>query len=155
MRRHPLHRVLIFVGLAGASIAVGAVPAAGQDALLGICAFPISHEFPKVHVRGHALPPAAPYEGFDTGLVLVRVTNLDTGEFVEAHANSAFFGLDDGSALLRGQTIWFLEEPVGDIPSGVWIVDGVTHVSFDETGDDVMDAQGGIVRRNICAELSP
>lgn len=101
---------------------VGTMPAHAEDhALLGICDFPISHEFPKLHGnRGHELPPSAPYEGFDTGQVGVVITNLDTGESVEAFANSAAFYVDETTAFFRGQTIAFFDSPKGDVPAGVW-----------------------------------
>ena len=134
---------------------VGTVPAHAQaDALIGICDFPISHEFPKLHGnRGHELPPPAPYEGFDTGQVGVVITNLDTGESVEAFANSAAFGVDEHSGFFRGQSIAFVDSPRGDVPKGVWVVNGDLRVTFDDAGR-LATVSGGVLRRDICAELA-
>lgn len=134
---------------------VGTMPAHAEDhALLGICDFPISHEFPKLHGnRGHELPPSAPYEGFDTGQVGVVITNLDTGESVEAFANSAAFYVDETTAFFRGQTIAFFDSPKGDVPAGVWVVNDNLRTTFDSDGR-VATISGGVLRRDICAELA-
>lgn len=134
---------------------VGMLPAHAQaDALIGICNFPISHEFPKLHGnRGHELPPPAPYDGFDTGQVGVVITNLDTGESVEAFANSAAFAVDEHSGFFRGQSITFFDSPRGDVPAGVWVVNGNLRVTFDADGR-VATVSGGVLRRDICAELA-
>jgi hypothetical protein len=121
--------------------------------LLGICEFPIIHEFPKVHgLHGHGLPPAAPYEGVDTGQVVVRVINADTVESVVISSNGVIFGADDGTEWGRGQILWFLDHDTGHLQTGVWVVNGVTHVIRDDKGQ-VTTTEGGVVRRDICAEL--
>jgi hypothetical protein len=134
---------------------VGSVGPASAEAvsLTGICPFPISHEFPSVHVSGRGVPEQAPFDGVDTGQVKVKVTNLDTGQFVITQANSATFWIDDHHLILRGQTVWFRETAVGFIPAGVTIVNGVTRVTLDDQGVAVA-VDGGVVRGDICAQLS-
>ena len=104
-------------------------------------------------LHGHELPPAAPYGGLDTGQVIVRVTNVETGASVTVSSNGALFGSDDGTELGRGQIVWFLDHDTVGLPQGAWLVDGVTRVVRDASGDVVV-AEGGRIRRDICAELA-
>jgi hypothetical protein len=132
-------------------------PAAADEpqVLEGLCPFPVTHEFPKVH-SAHAAPvptTRAPFEGFDTGQVFVVVTNVLTGKSVTLNASSAVFYLQDGTALVRGASVAFFDSPRGEIPAGVWLVVGSVHVTFDDQGR-VVTASGGVLRRDICAELS-
>jgi hypothetical protein len=130
-------------------------PAEAQNpAMFGICDFPIIHEFPKVHgLHGHPLPPAAPYEGFDTGQVIVEVINADTGKSITISSNGVLLGADDGTEWGRGQIVWFLDHDTGHISTGAWVVNGTTHVIRDDTGK-VTTTEGGLVRRDLCAELA-
>ncbi len=147
-------RALALVGVASLLAVMPAGPAAADDEpLTGICAFPISHEFPSVHARGHELPGQAPYDFVDTGQFKVIVTNLDTGESAQANANAAAFWVDEHTLILRGQVVWFRELPVGHIPAGVSVVNGVTRVTLNDEGRAIA-AEGGVVRRDICAEIS-
>jgi hypothetical protein len=157
MRRGAI-RIVGLIGTAALAFVLAVAPGASRAAaqgepLVGLCPFPISHEFPMVHAKSHGLPPPAPYEGFDTGQVLVRVTNLDTGRYVEVTANAAAFGLDDGTGIFRGQAVAFFDEQKGDVPAGVWVIDGVVRVTFD-ADFHVVTATGGVIRRDLCAELS-
>lgn len=143
------------------AVPLGVVPFAGvasaqDDQILeGICSFPITHEFPKFH-SAHAAPVPtthAPFEGFDTGQVKVVVTNVLNGESVTLNASSAVFFLWDGTAVFRDSTVTFFDSPRGDIPAGVWLVVGSVHATFDDEGR-VATATGGVLRRDICAELA-
>ena len=132
-------------------------PAHAEEPLVleGICDFPITHEFPKFH-SAHAAPVPtthAPFEGFDTGQVKVVVTNVLSGESVTLNASSAAFYLWDGTAIFRGSTVAFFDSPRGEIPAGVWLVVGSWRTTFDEDGA-VLTATGGVIRRDICAELA-
>lgn len=132
-------------------------PAAADETpvLEGICPFPITHEFPKFH-SAHAAPVPtthAPFEGFDTGQVKVVVTNVLNGRAVTLNSSSAVFYLWDGTAYFRGSTVSFFDSPRGDIPAGVWLVVGNVHATFDDDGR-VLTTSGGVLRRDICAELA-
>jgi hypothetical protein len=133
-----------------------AVPATAQTAVIyGVCSFPITHEFPKVHIAHSGPLPtsSAPFEGFDTGQVFVRITNVLNGKSVEVNANSAAFYMDDGTAFFRGESVTFFSSRRGDIPAGVWVVVGSVHVTFGQDGS-IQTATGGVLRRDICSELS-
>jgi hypothetical protein len=151
------HRTLVLVGALALTLSVSG-PAAADDApqvLEGICSFPITHEFPKFH-SAHAAPVPtthAPFEGFDTGQVKVVVTNVLNRKAVTLNASSAAFYLWDGTAYFRGYSVTFFDSPRGDIPAGVWLVVGNVHTTFDDEGR-VLTASGGVLRRNICAELA-
>ena len=134
---------------------LGAGPvSAGGNALEGFCPFPISHDFPKVHGnRGHEVPGASPYVAFYTGQVDVVVTNLDTGASVEATSNGALFSLDEHTAYLRGQSVAFFDSPRGEVPAGVWVLDGNMIATNDDAGR-ITSVSGAIIRRDLCAELA-
>jgi len=72
---------------------------------------------------------------------------------VTLNANSAAFYLWDGTAMFRGSTVAFFDSPRGDIPAGVWLVVGSVLTTFDDEGR-VATATGGVLRRDICAELA-
>lgn len=123
--------------------------------LEGICPFPITHEFPKEHVA-HAAPlptTLAPIEGFDTGQSFAVITNELTGESVQVNTSATLFFMNDGTAYFRGSTVAFFDSDRGDIPAGVWLIVGSVHVTLD-AGDHVVTATGGVVKRDICAELA-
>ena len=132
-------------------------PAAAEDPVVleGLCSFPITHEFPKFHVAHAAPVPTthAPFDGFDTGQVKVVVTNVLNDKSVTLNASSAVFYLWDGTAVFRGSTVTFFDSPRGDVPAGVWLVVGSVHTTFDDEGR-VATATGGVLRRDICAELA-
>lgn len=132
-------------------------PAAAEDppVLEGICSFPITHEFPKFH-SAHAAPVPtthAPFEGFDTGQVKVVVTNVLNDKSVTLNSSSASFYFWDGTAVFRGSTVAFFDSPRGDVPVGVWLVVGSLYTTFDDEGQ-VATVTGGVLRRDICAELA-
>lgn len=158
--RSELERLARVLALVAVAFTVLASPAAAEEeppVLTGICSFPIVHEFPKVHgLRDHGGATASPYQEFFTGQFMVRIVNVDTGESVTVNSNSAAFALDDGSWVFRGETLWFRDRtagPVGDIQPGVWVVNGPIRVVLDGDGRAV-SAEGGVIRRDICAELS-
>lgn len=153
-------RILSRVGAPAAAVALVLPlggPAAADDPVVleGICAFPITHEFPKFHVAHAAPVPSTqpPFEGFDTGQVKVVVTNVLNGKSVTLTANSAVFYMDDGTAWFRGSTVAFFDSDRGSIPQGVWLVVGNVHATFDDEGH-VVSNTGGVLRRDICAELA-
>ena len=131
------------------------VPAlAALDPLVGICAFPITHEVLRVHTHEHPSPTSSsPFEGVDTGQVVVRVTNLSNGQSVDVQSNSATFFLRDGTVMFRGQTVTFFNSRRGDVPAGVWVMDGDVRATLDAQGR-VATVTGGVLRRDICAELA-
>jgi len=138
------------------ALSTGGLASAEETQVLeGICSFPITHEFPKYH-SAHAAPVPtthAPFDGFDTGQVKVVVTNVFNQKSVTLNANSAVFYLWDGTAYFRGSSVTFFDSPRGDIPAGVWVVLGNVHTTFDDEGR-VLTATGGVLRRDICAELA-
>ncbi len=137
-------------------VSFGGVASAQDEQILeGICSFPITHEFPKFHIAHAAPVPTthAPFEGFDTGQVIVVVTNVLNDKSVTLNASSAVFYMHDGTAVFRGSTVAFFDSPHGEIPAGVWLVVGSVHATFDEEGR-VLSATGGVLRRDICAELA-
>lgn len=137
-------------------LSVGGPAVADEPQVLeGICSFPITHEFPKVH-SAHAAPVPtthAPFDGFDTGQAKVVVTNVLNRKAVTLNSSSAAFYMWDGTAYFRGSTVAFFDSPRGDIPAGVWLVVGDVYTTFDDEGH-VLTATGGVLRRNICAELA-
>ena len=143
-----------FLTAVAATLVAGTPGAAAQEPLVGICAFPITHDFPKEHIRGHEPPSSsAPFEGFITGQSFVTVTNLENGKSATMSANSAVFFLRDGTAMFRGQSVSFFDSPRGEVPAGVWVISGNVRVTFDAEGR-VATAEGGVLRRDICAELA-
>jgi hypothetical protein len=148
-------RALLVAALAFLVVVALAAPArAAPEPLVGICAFPITHEFPKVHAREHPSPTSSsPFEGVDTGQVLVRITNLINGRSVDVHANSAAFFLRDGTVMFRGQSVTFFDSRRGDVPAGVWVINGDVRATLDAQGR-VATVTGGVIRRDICAELA-
>lgn len=149
-------RVLVVAcGLALTLPSVGPAYADEPQVLEGLCAFPITHEFPKSHVA-HAAPlptTRAPIEGFDTGQQFAVITNVLNGKSVTVNTSAALFFMNDGTAFFRGSAVAFFDSPRGEIPAGVWLVVGSVHVTLDE-GDRVVTATGGRIRRDICAELA-
>jgi hypothetical protein len=151
-----LVRVGALVSAVALTLSMSGLAAADEPQVLeGFCSFPITHEFPKFH-SAHAAPvptTRAPFEGFDTGQVKVVVTNVLNGKAVTLNASSAVFYLWDGTAYFRGSSVTFFDSPRGDIPAGVWLVVGDVHATFDDEGH-TLTASGGVLRRNICAELA-
>jgi hypothetical protein len=134
---------------------IGPANAEDPQILEGYCAFPITHEFPKFH-SAHAGPlptTHSPIDGFDTGQVIVVVTNVLNDKSVTLNASSAAFYLWDGTAVFRGSTVAFFDSPRGDVPAGVWLVVGSLLTTFDDEGR-VATVTGGVLRRDICAELA-
>jgi hypothetical protein len=144
-------------GVIGALILLLALtPAArAQEPIFGICAFPITHEFPKAHASGREIPGAgSPWEFIETGQVFVRVTNILNGKSVLLNASSTVHYSDGGDiAYSRGPSVAFFSTPRGEIPAGVWAITGTWTLLLDDQGR-VLSATGGVILRDICAELA-
>jgi hypothetical protein len=150
-------RIVLALAVSVPTAASIAGPAGAEDPVIleGFCSFPITHEFPKFHIA-HAAPlptTHAPIEGFDTGQQFVVVTNVLNGKSVTLQSNSTLFFMHDGTAWFRGSAVAFFDSPRGEIPAGVWLVVGNVHVTLGP-GDRVVSATGGVLRRDICAELA-
>lgn len=146
---------LVVLTSAITAIAVNEQAVGATDALLGICPFPISHAFPKLHgLKGHDLPGPARYLGMDTGQVTVVVTNLTNGKAATAAANSASFGVDDFHAYFRGQSVTFFDSQRGIVPKGVFVTDGNEFVTQDADGHVIAVSGTAKIRRDICQEIA-
>ena len=71
---------------------------------------------------------------------------------------SSTHGLSPNAFQIRDTVGWdipvaFGHRPGRPVPQGAWLVDGVTRVVRDASGDVVV-AEGGRIRRGICAELA-
>lgn len=73
------------------------------EVLEGICRFPITHEFPKLHSDQAASVPTThtPFEGFETGQATVGVINVLNRKDVTLNLNAAAFYMWDGTAYFR------------------------------------------------------
>lgn len=133
-----------------------ATPGLAQDApITGVCSFPIAHDLTKDRTRAHEfIGTNAPFEFMATGQYFVKVTNLVSGESVTVNSSGAFFLLtDERTVLLRGQVVTLFLSQHGDIPKGVWLSSGSLRSTLDEDGH-VLTTTGGVLRRDICAELA-
>lgn len=153
-RRAAGRRAACVIGALISSLAL--TPAArAQEPLFGICAFPITHEFPKVHADGREIPGAgSPWEFIETGQVFVRVTNLVNEKSVLLNASSTVHYADGGNiAYSHGPSVAFFSVPHGEIPVGVWAISGTWTLLFDDQGR-LLSSTGGVILRDICAELA-
>src|SRR5207237_3102245 len=88
--------------------------------------------------------------------VTVVVTNLENGKSVRVHSNApTFYSAGGGnSGYFRGQGTAFFNSARGEIPQGAWLTGGNWFLTFDIETGRVITASGGILRRDICAELA-
>jgi hypothetical protein len=150
-----LRGALVAAVVAAAWLAGGATAQAQEEAIVGVCDFPITHEFTKVH-GGTARDfegTSAPFEFLVTGQYFLRVTNLDSGRSVELNSNAAGFYMKDGTQVFRGQVVSLFTSDRGDIPKGVWVSSGSMRAVVDGEGR-IVTVTGGVQRRDICAELA-
>src|SRR5690242_8629606 len=92
------------------TLSIGGRAVADEPQVLeGICSFPITHEFPKLHTAHAAPVPTthAPFEGFETGQATVVVTNVLNRKAVTLNSNAAAFYMWDGTAYFRGSVVAF------------------------------------------------
>lgn len=155
-RKRPRRGLIVALAvLAAAAVPATRATAQGSEPLLGICDFPITHDFPQDRSKGHEVRAAAsPYEFIVTGQTVVVVTNVENGKSVRVNSNAALFFADGGREMYaRGQLVSFFSSPRGDIPKGVWLATGSMHATLDEHGR-VVTVTGGVLKRDICAELA-
>jgi hypothetical protein len=129
---------------------------AQSQPLTGLCSFPITHDLPFVNVRTHEFfDKPTPFEVVEAGPVFVVVTNLDNGKSVTIRANAVTLYSQGGgtTAYYRGQGLTFFDSDRGEIPQGVWVTAGSWFLTFD-SDFRVATATGGVLRRDICAELA-
>jgi len=150
---------LLAVTAAVTACAFGGAPgaAAQSEPIVGVCPFPITHDFPFVNAKTHEFfDKPTPFEVIETGAVTVVVTNLENGKSVRVHSNApTFYSAGGGSSgYFRGQGTVFFNSARGEIPQGAWLTAGNWFLTFDIETGRVITASGGILRRDICAELA-
>ena len=153
MKRFGVLLSLVF-GLAASAVALapGAGAATGET---GICSFPISSDPTRVHGdRGH-FPTSGPFTGgFFTGQFFVKVTNDLNGNSIEVNASGPGFNLDDGTFVLSGVSLLFLEaDATGDVAGpGIFVTHGPVRLTFtDHLNAEVV---GGSVSGSLCPLLA-
>jgi hypothetical protein len=144
---------LVF-GLAASAVALA--PRAGAaTGVTGICSFPISIDATRVQGdRGHFQTSGPFTEGFFTGQVFVKLTNDLNGNSIEVNASGPGFNLDDGTFVLSGVSLLFLEaNATGDIAGpGIFVTHGPVRLTFtDHLNAEVV---GGSVSGNLCPLLA-
>lgn len=124
------------------------------------CDFAI-HVQPLVsEVIGHVLltyPDGTPKAVLYQGPLIVRVTNTSTGAYYDANAGGKaiiYFGTD-------GSMTWYVQGPTligfgpgaGNLPRGMYLIDGVYTVNFSATGYRTLTmVEGSAV--NVCSYIS-
>lgn len=136
------------------------VPAEAFDREAGVlCDFPIHSEPIVDEVRMRTLetyPDGSPRRELYVGDLILQVTNTATGATTEADAS--------GRAIIEygtdGSMTWYVVGPVllgfregsGNLPRGLWVVDGVYTVEFSPRGVKTVTHVLG-TDHNVCTDL--
>jgi len=128
--------------------------AAGVDCDAPIHAQPLVDEVYGKTLAGY--PDGTPKRVVYAGPLTVRVTNTDTGAYDDVNASGTAvvdFGTD-------GSQVWNVVGPVligakansGNIPRGMWVVDGVYRIAFSATGTKTLTMWHGSMD-NVCTHI--
>jgi hypothetical protein len=105
-------------------------------------------------------PDGSPKREIYTGALVIRVTNTTTGASVDADASgTAVIDYQPGGSFGRLSS-WHVVGPVlagfraggGNLPRGLYILDGVYTLDFSETGFKTVDFRVG-GEDNLCDDL--
>ena len=123
------------------------------------CDFPVRGEPIVNQVRKRVLetyPDGSPKREAYTGDLVMRITNLDSGAHTDVDAS--------GDAVIEyredGSMIWYVKGPVlvgigengGNLPRGIWRLDGVYTVEFSSTGYRTVTMARGTTH-DVCTDV--
>jgi hypothetical protein len=139
-------------------------PAAPFDQAAGVtCDFPVHGEPIVDEVKKMVLatyPDGSPKQEIYTGALIIRVTNTATGASIDADASgAAVIDYKPGGTFATSST-WHVSGPVlvgfreggGNLPRGLYILDGLYTIKFSETGFKTVKMSAGTAD-NICHDL--
>ncbi len=139
-------------------------PAAPFDQAAGVtCDFPLHGEPIVDQVKKMVLatyPDGSAKQEIYTGALIVRVTNTTTGASVDADASgAAVIDYKPGGSFAMSST-WHVSGPVlvgfreggGNLPRGMYLLDGLYTIKFSDTGFKTVKMSAGTAD-NICHDL--
>ncbi|MGH3663373.1 MAG: hypothetical protein ACRDTQ_16150 [Micromonosporaceae bacterium] len=123
------------------------------------CDFPVHVDFIRDEVMYKVLetyPDGSPKREAYTGDLIIRYTNKDTGvsHDGDASGDAVIDYFQDGSQTwyVRGPVSVGVGEDNGNIPRGIWIIDGVFKLEFSPEFDKTLTMYKG-TKHNICEEI--
>lgn len=137
-------------------------PSAPWEVPAGVrCDFPISgvpvvDEVKKLTLQSY--PDGTPKRELYTGALVIRITNLDTGAQTDADASgdAVIEYRPDGSMsrwYVRGPVLVGVGEDGGNLPRGMWIVDGIFTIDFTTDGKKNIHMVQG-TKHNVCDDIA-
>jgi hypothetical protein len=139
-------------------------PSGPFDQAAGVtCDFPVHGEPIVDEVKKMVLasyPDGSPKQEIYTGALIIRVTNTATGGSVDADASgSAVIDYKPGGSFAMSST-WHVSGPVlvgfreggGNLPRGLYILDGIYTIKFSDTGFKTVKMSAGTAD-NLCDDL--
>lgn len=129
---------------------------AGERCDFAISGVPVVDEVRKLTLQTH--PDGTAKRELYTGDLVVRITNLETGAYTDADAggDAVMEFRADGSPArwyVRGPVLVGMGADGGNLPRGMWIVDGVFTIDFTTDGKKNITMVHGD-QRELCATIA-
>lgn len=130
--------------------------AAGERCDFAISGVPVVDEVRKLTVQSY--PDGTARREIYTGDLVVRITNLDTGASADADVSgdAVMEFRPDGSMsrwYVRGPVLVGMGADAGNLPRGMWVVDGLFTIDFTTDGQKNITMVHG-TQRDMCAEIA-